>query len=98
MAKNQNTLFSWNFDDTTQHRSPLWYMIALSFAIGLIIWGFLTRQYGMSIVIMLLVGFIYFLENNSEDHVSVEITDLGVRIQNSFHDYSRIHSYSLVYS
>lgn len=53
MSEKQNTLFTWEFEDEKQ-RSPLWYMIALSIAVGLIIWGFLTRQYGMSIVIMLI--------------------------------------------
>ena len=97
MDKKQDTLYSWDFEDI-KHRSPIWYMIALSIAIGLIIWWFLTRQYGMSILIMLIVWFIYFLENNSEDQVHVDITDLWIRVQNIFYDYSRINSYSLVYS
>lgn len=97
MAEKQNLLFSWEFDDTKQ-RSTLWYMIALSISLWLIIWGFLTRQYGMSIVIMLITGFFYFLENNSEEHIKVELTDIGIRVQNIFYDYSRVHSYSLIYS
>ena len=97
MNTKQNTLYSWSFEDKKQ-RSPLWYMIALSIAIGLIIWGFMTRQYGMSIVIMLFVWFFFFLENNAEDHVEVEIWELGIRIQNIFYDYGRISSYSIVYS
>jgi len=44
----------------------------------------------MSIVIMLVVGFFYFLENNSEDEVAVELTDLGVKVQGNFYDYSKI--------
>ncbi len=97
MSKKQNILYYWKFEDK-KNRSPLWYMIALSIAIGLIVWGFITRQYGMSIVIMLIVGFFYFLENNAEDEIQVEITDLGVRIQNIFYDYSRISSYSIIYN
>ena len=97
MTDNNNILYSWIFEDK-KNRSPLWYMIALSIAIGLIIWGFLTRQYWMSIVVMLIVWFIYFLENNEEEQVKVEITELGIRVQNNFYDYSRIGSYSLIYS
>lgn len=96
MSKDTNSLYSWKYDDI-KHRSPIWYMIALSIAIWLIIWGFLTRQYGMSIVIMLAGGFFYFLENNSEDEVEVSITDLGIKVQGNFYDYSRIKAYSLVY-
>lgn len=97
MADTQNILYSWDFEDK-KDRNPLWYMVAFSIAVGLIIWGFLTRQYGMSIVIMLIVGFFYFLENNSDDEIHVDITDLWVKVQNAFYDYSRIHSYSLVYA
>lgn len=96
MTNKADILYSWIFEDT-KNRSPLWYMIALSIAIGLIIWGFVTKQYWMSIVIMLIIGFFYFLENNSEDRVSVEITELWIRVQNIFYDYSRINSYSIVY-
>ena len=96
MEININSLYKWNYEDT-KHRSPLWYIIALSIAIWLIIWWFLTRQYGMSIVVMLVVWFFYFLENNSEDEVSVELTDLGIKVQGNFYDYSRIGWYSIVY-
>lgn len=93
----KNTLYSWNYDDS-KNRSPLWYMVALAIAIGLIIWWFFTRQYGMSIVIMLIVGFFYFLENNTEDWVEVHITDLGIMIQESFYDFSRISAFSIIFS
>lgn len=97
MTSKSNILYAWTYEDI-KNRSPLWYMIALSVAIWLIIWGFVTKQYGMSVVVMLVIGFFYFLENNSEDQVSVEITDLGVRVQNIFYDYSRISSYGIVYN
>jgi len=97
MADTQNVLYSWDFDDTKE-RNPLWYMVALSIAIWLIIWGFLTRQYGMSVVVMLIVGFFYFLENNADEQSHIDITDLWIKVQNTFYDYARIHSFSLVYS
>lgn len=96
MSQENTLIYSWNFQDS-KNRSPLWYMIALAIAIGLIIWGFFTSQYGMSIVIMLTVGIFFFLENNSEDVVQVDITELGIRIQDVFYDYSRIESYSIIY-
>lgn len=52
----------------------------------------------MSIVVMLVVGFFYFLENNSEDQVQVVISELGISVQNNFYDFSRIAGYSLVYN
>jgi len=93
----QNTLYSWSYNDS-KNRSPLWYMVALAISIGLIIWWFLTRQYGMSIVIMLVAWFFYFLENNTEDEVKVSITDLWIMVQESFYDFSRISAFSVIFS
>lgn len=73
--KQQTALLEWKYEDI-KDRSPLWYMIALSVAIGLVIWGFFTRQYGMSIVIMLLAGIIFFIENNADDNVDVTVSEL----------------------
>lgn len=53
MTTTQNILYTWTFEDN-KDRSPLWYIIALACMIGLVIWGFVTGQYGMSIVVMLL--------------------------------------------
>lgn len=96
MTETSTSLYHWQYEDS-KDRSPLWYMIALSIAVGLIIWGFLTKQYGMSLVIMLVVGFFFFVENNSEDTVHVELTDLGIKVQDMFYDYSRISSFSIMY-
>ena len=93
----QTSLYNWSYEDN-KNRSPLWYIIALSVAIWLIIWWFFTRQYWMSIVVMLIVGFFFYIENNSEDTVDVIITELWIKVQDMFYDYSRIAGYSLVYS
>lgn len=97
MTEKANLLYDWSYEDS-KDRSPLWYMVALSIAIWLIIWGFLTKQYGMSIVIMLIIGFFFYIENNSEDNMHVEISTLGIKIHHLFYDYSRINSYSIMYS
>lgn len=93
---NTELYYSWNFQDN-KHRSLLWYILALSVAGGLIIFWFLSRQYGMSIVLLLVVGFYFFLEINSEDEVSVGITNLGIAVQDIFYDYSRIQSFRFIY-
>jgi len=46
---------------------------------------------------MLVAWFFYFLENNTEDEVEVSITELGIRVQNSFYDFSRIASFSTIF-
>lgn len=96
MSQASNLLYSWSYEDT-KDRSPVWYIIALAVWIGLVVWWFISRQYGMSIIVMLAWGVYYFLENNSEDRVEVRITELGINVQWNFYDYSKISGYALVY-
>jgi hypothetical protein len=91
-----NILYSWKFEDK-KNRSQLWYIIALSIVIGLTIWWFLTKQYGMSFIILLISWLVFFVENNSEDEVSVQIADQWIYIWSTFYDYSSIKQYSIWY-
>ena len=89
-------LYSWNFS-TDKQRSSLWYMIALSVVIGLVVWGFMTKQYVMSFLIILITGISFFIENNSEEMILLTLNQLGIKINNSFYDYSKIGSYTFIY-
>lgn len=90
-------IYSWQFEDK-KDRSPFWYIIAISIVVGLAIWWFLTQQYGMSFVILLVAGVAFFVENNSDDHIQVRINELGIKVGEKFYDFSRITSYTFVYS
>ncbi|MDD3645774.1 MAG: hypothetical protein PHH06_00035 [Candidatus Gracilibacteria bacterium] len=90
------TIYSWSFS-SKKSRGNTWYIITLSIVIGLVIWGFLTKQYGMSFIILLLSGLIYFVENNTSDLVEVSINELGIKIGDSFYDFSVIDSFTLLY-
>lgn len=90
-------IYSWEFDDT-KNRSALWYIIALSVVIWLVIWWILTKQYGMSFIILLIAWIFYFVENNAQDIISVKISNLWVSIENNFYDFTSIESYWLVYN
>ncbi len=92
-----NILYSWAFEDK-KNRGSLWYIIALSIVIWLTIWWFLTKQYWMSFIILLIAWISYFVENNSEDVINVEINELWIKIWNSFYDYSKISSFYYVYN
>lgn len=89
-------LYAWNFS-TDKQRSGLWYMIALSVVIGLVVWGFMTKQYVMSFLIILITGISFFIENNSEENITVTLNQLWIKINNSFYDYSKIASYTFIY-
>lgn len=92
-----SSLYQWQYHDNKE-RSPLWYILAFSIAVGFIIWGFITTQYGMSIVIMIVTWLFYFIEINADEIVRVKIAENGIFIQENFYDYSKITAYSYVYS
>lgn len=91
-----NIIYSWKFDDK-KNRWASWYTIALAIVIWLAIWWFLTKQYGMSFIVLLVAWVFYFLENNSEDQVDVYLTDLWIQIWQSFYDYSKIENFTYIY-
>jgi len=91
-----NEIFSWSFSND-KGRGSMWYVIALSVIIGLVVWGFLTKQYVMSFLIILITGVTFFVENNSEENTHISITNLWIKVNNFFYDYSKITAFSLIY-
>jgi len=51
----------------------------------------------MSFIILLLSGLIFYIENNSEDIINVEINELWIKVSEYFYDYSKIDSYTFIY-
>lgn len=90
-------IYSWKFSDKKE-RSHMWYMIMLSIVIGIVIWGFVTAQYGLSFVILLASGILFYVENNSDEEVTIEISDIWIKIANTFYEYAKIRSFSFLYS
>jgi hypothetical protein len=75
----------------------MWYIITFSIALGLIIWWFLSKQYGMSIVIIILLWFFFYLENNSNDLEEVIVNWNWIKVSNSFYPFSSINKFSIIY-
>jgi len=89
-------LYSWKFNDK-KNRWKLWYIIAISIVIWTTIWWFLTKQYWLSFIILLIAWLYYFVENNSLDTVEVQILETWIKIDWVFYDYSSIRSYWFIY-
>lgn len=89
-------IYNWSFSND-KNRWSLWYIWALSIIIWLVVWWFLTRQYIMSFLIILIAWVSFFIENNSEEITNVFITKLWVKVNNSFFDFSKIDSYTFIY-
>ncbi len=52
----------------------------------------------MSFVILLVAWLTFFLENNSDDEVFIEISDLWIKVWESFYEYWAIDSFTFMYS
>ena len=52
----------------------------------------------MSFVILIVAGLTYFLENNSDDEIFVELSDLWLKVWNAFYDYWSMDSYTFMYT
>lgn len=89
-------IYNWNFSNE-KNRWSMWYVIALSVIIWLVVWWFLTKQYVMSFLIILITGVTFFVENNSEENTNVSITNLWIKVNSTFYDFSKIWSYSIIY-
>jgi len=89
-------LYSWTFPDL-KNRWQLWYIIVLSIIIWLVIWWYLTEQYWLSSIVLLISGLIFYIENNSSDSINVEVTELWIKVSEYFYDYSKIDSFSFIY-
>ena len=90
-------IYSWSFKGK-KNRWSSWYIVAISIVIWLVVWWFLTEQYWMSFIVLLISWIAFFIENNSDDDVKVEITKLWIKLGEWFYDFSKIDSYSFIYS
>ncbi len=89
-------LYSWEFNDE-KNRWKMWYIIAISIVIWSSIWWFFTKQYWLSFIVLLVAWLYYFIENNSQDLVKIEITNNWINIDWKFYDYSSIDSFWFIY-
>ena len=90
-------IYTWSFSND-KNRWPLWYIIALSIVIWLVVWSFLTKQDVMSFLIILITWVYFFVENNSEEITSIYIQNLWINIWNSFYEYTKFQSFNVIYT
>lgn len=92
-----NIIYNWTFSDD-KNRSPIWYIIAISVIIAIVFWWIFTSQYWLSIVIILASWVLFFIENNSEKNINVEITDLWIKVLENFYDFWKMENFSFIYN
>ena len=62
----------------------------------IVVWAFITRQYGLWLIVLLVAGIFFYVDNNSEEETSVAITSTGIQVSTSFYDFSKFSQYSFV--
>lgn len=92
----ENIIYSWNFSEE-KNRWALWYIIAISVIVWVVFWWIMTKQYWLSIVIMLAAWVTFYLENNSWTLVNVSISSLWIKIWENFYDFWKINNFSFIY-
>lgn len=90
-------IYAWKFD-TTKNRWNLWYIIAFSILAWVVIWAFITTQYMLWFLAILMSWVYFFVENNSPENLEVYLTELWIKVDNSFYEYSSILYYTVIYS
>ncbi len=92
---NEN-IYNWSFD-SSKNRWSLWYIIALSVLIWLVIWSFLTKQYILWFLVILMSWVYFFIENNSNEEIKVSINELWIKVDNNFYDFAKINYFTVIY-
>lgn len=89
-------MYHWQFASRNE-RPQSWYIVALIVVVFLVIYGIVQWLYMMSIVAFLFAGVYIMKENNSAPLIDVDITDIGIRVQDTFYEYSQISSFAILY-
>jgi hypothetical protein len=89
-------MFSWTVS-LKQERSAAWYSAAAIVAASLIVWGFIEAIYALSIVVIILVGVFFLVENNAPEHVEITVDDNGIGVGPEFYDYPKISNFGIIY-
>lgn len=91
-------LVSWEtFERIPHERSKSWYIIASVIGAALLIYAVLTGNFLFAIII-LMAGIILVMNGiRHPERIEVHITDLGIVVDNTFHDYKDIKEFALVY-
>lgn len=63
----------------------------------LVVYGIVMQLYMMSVVAFLFAWVYIMKENNSAPLIDVDITEIGIQVQDTFYEYSQITSFAILY-
>ena len=91
-------LISWHAPEFIDHpRGPWWFAIAGLLTLGAVLYSLYTSSVTTALVFLLLAG-VYFLTHNQAPRIiDIKVTELGIRVHETFYPYNTIRSFWLVY-
>lgn len=91
-------LVNWEVDEYAQHeRSKLWYILAATIGIGLIIYAVATSNFMFAVIILMSAVIMLITSFNKPDKIPIVITSNGVVVGDVYYDYQSIRDFSIVY-
>ena len=91
-------MFRWEVDEFEKHvRSKTWYISAISIALILMLFSFMTTNFLFAVIVVISSLVIILHEGRLPDKVTVIITKEGVVIGKRFYDYDDLKNFAIVY-
>lgn len=93
-----NVLHTWEIEEYEEYeRSKMWYIIAISTALVLMLSAFFTANFLLAVIIIITSLVVFLRHGQAPDLVNFHITDEGAVIGKIFYDYDEIKDFSIVY-
>ena len=91
-------LVNWEIDEYAHHeRSRMWYILAGTIGVGLIIYAVLTSNFLFAIIILMTAVIMLLSMFSKPEKIPVIITTTGVVVGDTYYDYQSIRDFSIVY-
>ena len=93
-----DTFASWEVPEYNYYQRDFrWYVIAIGIAFVLVILSFLTQNFLLPVIIII-VAFIFIMQHGQKpDKVLVSLNNEGVVVGNKFYEYDEFRNFGIVY-
>lgn len=94
----EDVFASWLVPEYHKHeRNKRWYTIAVVFAIFLLLFSFLSNNFLLPFI-MIIVSAIFIMQHGQEPpNVLISLSSDGIHVGNNFYDYDAFRHFSIVY-
>ena len=91
-------IVDWEAPEYEKHeRTKLWYISAITVALLLLLFSFLTANFLFAVIIIIVALVIILHDSREPDMVRISLTDEGLVVGRKFYDYDELKNFSIVY-